>query len=647
MGLDWGAMSELPPGFVDPPRDCSLMPFWFWNDALDADELRRQIDDFAAHGVYGFVIHPRVGLPRELGWMSEKLLGFYRIAIEHAAAREMTVILYDEGMYPSGSASGQVVAEDPAYACRGLVKQELEPGDEPVVAAGEHLVAVLDRPDGGRRAVIDAPIGSTIRGLHYTDDVDQPRRADRREPPEDSPPAADLLNPDAVACFIRLVHERFHAEFGEHFGRTIRAIFTDEPALLGRGAPADARPGTTGIVEQVSDWLGYDFTPHLPALWDDDAPDARRFRADYHRAVKHRLEQTYYRQLFDWCERHGVALTGHPAGSDEIGPQRWFHWPGQDVVWRMIEPGRPTMLEGPDATMAKCSSSAMIHHRRRRNANEYAGAYGRDLTFAEFEFLRDWLTVRGVNLLIPHAFYYSLRGPRVDERPPDVGPHSDWWDRFGAYADAARRLCWLNCDATHVCEVAVLGLGDFLPWDAAAVLQQHQVDFNYLDARHLEREAITAHDGIYLAGMRYRALVLDAVGAPAKARPALVKAASFGQVIGWRPPPRMPLPPQTRVAADEAELLALLDERIAPDLRCQPATPTLRYRHVVKDGEHWYLLFNEGSDPIDTALTLGAAGVRYGVDPERGEQRKLGRTVRLLLPGYRMGLLRVAPEEKG
>ncbi|MDX1285930.1 MAG: hypothetical protein R3182_12995, partial [Draconibacterium sp.] len=49
--------------FIDPHREFSVMPFWFWNDTLIADELVRQIRDFEAHGVYGFVIHPRMGLP--------------------------------------------------------------------------------------------------------------------------------------------------------------------------------------------------------------------------------------------------------------------------------------------------------------------------------------------------------------------------------------------------------------------------------------------------------------------------------------------------------------------------------------------------------------------------------------------------------
>ena len=29
--------------FLDPPTEFSVLPFWFWNDDLDADEIRRQI----------------------------------------------------------------------------------------------------------------------------------------------------------------------------------------------------------------------------------------------------------------------------------------------------------------------------------------------------------------------------------------------------------------------------------------------------------------------------------------------------------------------------------------------------------------------------------------------------------------------------
>ena len=180
------ALSALGIEFLAPPIEFSLCPFWFWNDDLSEPEILRQIADFQAHGVHAFVIHPRVGLPKEIGWMSEPMLRFIRLAVEEAERRGMWVVLYDEGMYPSGSSSGQVVAENPTYQCRGLERRpagsSVGPGEN--VLAGNAVWIIVERP-----------IDSVIRGLHYIGEG----------PEEETPPAADLLNPDAVGCFIRKV----------------------------------------------------------------------------------------------------------------------------------------------------------------------------------------------------------------------------------------------------------------------------------------------------------------------------------------------------------------------------------------------------------------------------------------------------------
>jgi hypothetical protein len=269
----------IPAALSYPPAEYSLMPFWFWNDDLKADELLRQMDDFQQHGVDGFVIHPRLGLPRQLGWMSEGLLAFYRLVIEEARRRAMKVLLYDEGMYPSGSASGQVVAKNPDFACRCLAKVDLPASASPPLKPGENPVADLRRQDGARLLVVDRPAHSVIRGLHYLGEG----------PAEEQPPAGDILNPQAVANFIQLVYDQFAAHFEPFFGDPIVGIFTDEPGLLGRDPTPGVLPGTTGILAQVNRILGYDFTPHLPALWYDDEPEAARYRRDYQRAINLRL----------------------------------------------------------------------------------------------------------------------------------------------------------------------------------------------------------------------------------------------------------------------------------------------------------------------------------------------------------------------
>ena len=57
-----GRRIELPKQWHTPPPEFSQAPFWFWNDDLSEAELTRQLDDFQAHGVHAFTIHPRAGL---------------------------------------------------------------------------------------------------------------------------------------------------------------------------------------------------------------------------------------------------------------------------------------------------------------------------------------------------------------------------------------------------------------------------------------------------------------------------------------------------------------------------------------------------------------------------------------------------------
>jgi hypothetical protein len=597
---------QLPKDFIDPPREFSVMPFWFWNDTLKDEEIIRQIADFDAHGVYGFVIHPRIGLPENVTWLGKEMIHVMNVAISEAAKRKMYVVLYDEGMYPSGSSSGQVVARNPEHAARGLAKIDLKAGEEPKLNPGQKLVTINERKDGSRVAIIDQFSGGNIRGLHYIGEGETGRLR------EESPAAGDILNPDAVTSFMELVYDKYANEFGKYFGTTILGIFTDEPSPLGRAGARGVVPGNAGILPQVNKILGYDITPYLCDLWYNDNPDSKKHRIDFNRAVNICLEENYYKRLGNWCKEHGIALMGHPAGSMDIGAERYFQIPGQDLVWRYVEPGEKA-LRGEHSTMAKCASSAMIHLGFRRNANELYGAYGHNLTFDEMEWLAGWCFVRGQNLLIPHAFYYSIRGPRFDERPPDVGPNSAWWKDYKPYADASRRLSWLNTDSKQVCEIAVLGEATWLPFRTPEILYRNQKDFNYLEIRHLWESAKVDSKGIHIAGMDYKMLVLDSLSmVPEEAKPALKMLAQSGRLVVWKNPDFASAFRGAVVVTGGTELLAAANKLIKPDLTISPASESIRYRHVVKGGYDYYILFNEEGNKVTGTISVSAQGKESG-----------------------------------
>jgi len=175
--------------------------------------------------------------------------------------------------------------------------------------------------------------------------------------PENQPPGADILNPQAVACFIRHVYQRYYDEFGRHFGKTVKRF---SPMSLrcwpeARNAAWSREPPGSLNRQHLP---GLRFHGASAALWYNDEPKAARYRKDYDRALAARLEETFYRPISEWCEAHGISLTGTRRGRRHRSPSLLPH-PGQDIVWRYVEPDKPSALEGEQSTQAKCASSAI------------------------------------------------------------------------------------------------------------------------------------------------------------------------------------------------------------------------------------------------------------------------------------------------
>lgn len=525
----------------NPPREFTAIPFWFLNGELTAEELRRQLADFAAHGIYGVVLHPRMGLSPDITYLGERYFAHIRTAVEAAAALDMKIVLYDEGMYPSGSASGLVVKDHPELASEGLALVE-------TVLRGDEVLA-----ETANGALVVRKSGGTMRGLHWGEDDGE----------KNAPLTADILNPVAVNRFVELTHEAYYRELKDYFGNTIIGFFTDEPSILGRNV-SGMFPWTHGFAEIFRRAGGN--AANLAALFDGRENDDTRL---YHKLLLQREGQVYYGTLSRWCEAHGIGLMGHPHQSDDIEVEKYFAVPGQDLVLRWLAPEKDG-LAGIDSTMAKCSADAARLMHRRRNANECFGACNKDdnpwqLSGGDIKWYTDWLAVRGVNLFIPHAFYYSICGKRKDERPPDVGPHSIWWAHYDAWSTYWRRLSWLLTDIDLHAEAAVLCRNRDLCPDTVRPLFERQIGFQYIPESYFP--ACTVEDGaLWLHGHRYTAVLGDKALFPDAAHP---------------------------------EVSAL-----EPDCRCDPPQPMLRCASFNKEGRACWLLVNEGNTPIKTRLTL-------------------------------------------
>ncbi|MBE5762400.1 MAG: hypothetical protein E7334_10485 [Clostridiales bacterium] len=600
-------LNEFFDTFNNPPRENTLIPFWFLNDTLKEEELIKQIEDFDAKGVHGFVLHPRIGMPKDQTYLSDEFMALMRACVKRANELSMYVVLYDEGSYPSGSASGQVVKNNPLHAARMLypVKQSdyiRRPGEDIVdffyvKFKDGQLIDYSKSPLEGfdKYLFVLGFTGGTIRGLHEDED----------DGGANAPAAGDLLSFEAMRSFINLTHDKYYKWMGEYFGDTIIGFFTDEPSLTGR-AVKNMNGGLP--------WTyGFEYPAPLPELFFAN-PKQEEAKNLYNAHLRERFKNSYYEQLSDWCREHGIDLMGHPGHAFDSDLQQYFGIPGQDVVWRWVAPEEN--LEKEESLTGKNGADIARQLCARRNSNEVLGVCGSkknpwDMPASDIIWYFNWLCARGVNMLIPHAFYYSLRTPlQFSERPPDVGPGNIWWPHFNKIADYASRLCWLNTDSVNHPIAGVISTDTYMPIKAVKPLYENAIDFNYLYDRLLISHGRIENGKLISGTNAYDTVLIDE---NTNISPELSSLLYEFKKSGGR----------VYIGDDFMGYIENTPDIMLKDrFEAYPEDKNARLVHLTKDGIEIYLLFNE-NDPnendISGRLRLGAYGQIYEMDPMSGD----------------------------
>ncbi len=99
-------MEDIKKNFKNPDKTYRAVPFWSWNDKLNAQELINQIKDFKEKGIGGFFMHSRVGLETE--YMGKEWLDLVEEMVKNSKEIDIDPWLYDEDRWPSGFAGGKV-----------------------------------------------------------------------------------------------------------------------------------------------------------------------------------------------------------------------------------------------------------------------------------------------------------------------------------------------------------------------------------------------------------------------------------------------------------------------------------------------------------------------------------------------------------
>ncbi len=545
--------NDLFRGFAQPADAFTQIPFWFLNGPVDGKEWARQIEEMARHGVRQAMPHPRFGMDRR-DYLTDRYWEAFSCLVDKAQEIGFTLHLYDEYNWSSGPAGGRVTALrencalglgmrsrralGPTQVCLGgweeglfgwgrqeeFLSVVLAPweGEELDLARAQTLAVP---PPEQETVSVSVPPGTwevmvfyTLRTLHPS-----PLRMGNGG-------LIDYVSPQATQDFMRYTHEEYARRFGEHFGGLIPSIFYDESAPLASG------PFTWGadLLEQFRQRQGYDLLPLLPLLFFQGGALSEKTRADYWDVLSALFAERHVGAMAQWCEAHGLALTGHTYEE----PERWLmagdlfrtlrqqQWPGLDSLGGY----KPYHYLKPAISVSHITGKEVV-------LCEGLGLMG--LWEASPRMMREsynQLAIAGCNLQVPHAFYQTIDNPKV-ECPPSFFDHNRYWKYYDQVAALTARQCFMNRQGHHVAQIAVLypvvswmgdargGRGYTYPWMIATLqteasrpdrevfeaivdgLMAAQMDHDVIDGQALEEG--TLEDGrLRLADEEYEALIL-------------------------------------------------------------------------------------------------------------------------------------------
>ena len=427
--------------FKNPTAEYRGTPFWAWNCDLEEKELLRQIDIFKEMGLGGFHMHCRDGMSTE--YLSENFMKLVKACTDHAKENDMLSWLYDEDKWPSGFAGGYVT-KDPAFRLRSMTFS-CDPNFK--LREGTYAIARFDvvlGEDKCLKSYKKVNEGEPVEGVLWT----IWREIAPNSAWYNNQAYVDTLNPKAIEKFIETTHEKYFATVGDEFGKTVPAIFTDEPQFTRKSTLAFAEskqnislPWTDDLEESFKAAYGESLIDHLPELlWDLPDGKVSTVRYHYHDHVSERFAAAFADVVGKWCDDHGIALTGHMMAEASLHSQtmcigdcmrsyRSFGIPGIDMLCAYFE-----------FTTAKQCQSAVHQYGRPGMMSELYGVTGWDFDFRGHKLHGDWQAALGVTVRVQHLSWVSMKGTAKRDYPASISYQSPWYKEYRYVEDHFGRV---------------------------------------------------------------------------------------------------------------------------------------------------------------------------------------------------------------
>jgi hypothetical protein len=469
--------------------------------------------------------------------------------VKKSQARNMTLWVYDEKGYPSGTAGGIVLRDHPEWEARGLliadkvtqgnaIELPLPPGDLRLAAA--YPVAEtgldLDHPVDLRSAINDGkanwtpPAGTWHAFLITESTLYEGTHAEISLSLK--LPYINLLMPEPTARFLEVTHGGYAKHLGNDLGKSFAATFTDEPSLMSRffrRMPYRVLPWSPEFAAEFKRRSGYEIDGLLPALVAD-SPKTAKARYDFWNTVGDLVADNYFGQIQTWCRKHGLPSGGHLLAEESLLDHVAFYGdfmrctrrldapsidcltslPGH-VPWRIARMvSSAAELDGNTLTMCEASDHAQRH--RREGDDRPPVPISED----QIRGSMNRLLLGGINTI---TSYYSFR----DISNEQLRRINEWTGRCGTMLKGGHQVADIavlypahsvwpkyvpeQVGATHVPEAVTIQRAFE---QATDILYTTRHDFTFVDAPTLAQS--TAGDGTLRFGScNWRVLVLPAV----------------------------------------------------------------------------------------------------------------------------------------
>ena len=432
--------------FQNPGSEYRGTPFWAWNCELEEQELLWQLEVMKKMGLGGAHMHVRTGMATP--YLSDEHMGLVKACVEKCRKENMLAWLYDEDRWPSGAAGG-IVTKDKQFRARFLMFTATPYNENTKQTEVHDMSGRADRSNNGYLlACYDIVLdknGCLERAARI--DPEQPGTGTKWyvyvETPSENPwynnqTYVNTLYKAAIQRFIQVTYERYLETVGEDFGGVVPAIFTDEPQFTRKqtldfaGEKKDViLPWSDDVPETFLAAYGEDILEKLPQLlWELPDGQVSTVRYHYHDHICERFAQAFADQCGDWCDRHGLMLTGHMMEEPTLESQtsalgeamrsyRGFQLPGIDMLCNRFE-----------FTTAKQAQSASRQFGREGVLSELYGVTGWDFDFRGHKAQGDWQAALGITVRVQHLSWVSMKGEAKRDYPASISYQSPWWKDY-------------------------------------------------------------------------------------------------------------------------------------------------------------------------------------------------------------------------